>query len=133
MPHLPDLVAIDTLLAVAVFFGCMAAVGRGRGKYRIAAPATTGHPDFERLFRVQMNTLEALAMFLPSLWMAARHADPLLVGGIGLLWVLARIWYAIAYAIDAKKRGLGFGLGMLCTAVLWGIAAWSVAVSAFAG
>ncbi|HEY2344720.1 MAG TPA: MAPEG family protein [Xanthomonadaceae bacterium] len=131
MTHLPDLVAIDTLLAVAVFFGCMAAVGRGRGKYRIAAPATSGHPDFERLFRVQMNTLEALAMFLPSLWIAARHADPVLVGGIGLVWVVARIWYAVAYAGDAKKRGLGFGLGMLATGALWVIAAWSLLAAWF--
>ena len=132
MPHLPDLVAIDTLLAVAVFFGCGIAVGRGRAKYKIAAPATTGHPDFERLFRVQMNTLEAMAMFLPSLWVAARHADPLLVGGIGLLWVAGRIWYAIAYASDAGKRGPGFGISVLCTAALWVIAAWSIAVSAMA-
>lgn len=132
MTHLPDLVAIDTLLAVAVFFGCCAAVGRGRGKYQIAAPATTGHPVFERLFRVQMNTLEALAMFLPSLWMAARHANLLLVGGIGLLWVVGRIWYAIAYANDAKRRGPGFAISLASTAALWLIAAWSLAVAAFA-
>ena len=132
MSHLPDLVAVDTLLAVAVFFGCCAAVGRGRSTYQIAAPATSGHPAFERLFRVQMNTLEALAMFLPSLWMAARHADPLLVGGIGLFWVAGRIWYAIAYAGDAKRRGAGFLIGILCTAALWLTAAWSLAVAAFA-
>jgi glutathione S-transferase len=123
MTHLPDLV---TLLAVAVFFGCCLAVGRGRGKYKIPAPATSGHPDFERLFRVQMNTLEALAMFLPALWIAARYADPTLVGGIGLAWVVARIWYGVAYANDPKKRGLGFGLGMLATAALWCIAGWGV-------
>ena len=104
MNHLPDLVAVDTLLAVAIFFGCGVAVGRGRAKYKIAAPATTGHPDFERVFRVQMNTLEALAMFLPSLWVAAMHADRMLVGGVGLVWVVARIWYAIAYAGAAQKR-----------------------------
>jgi hypothetical protein len=126
MNYLPDLV---TLLAVAVFFGCVFAVGRGRGKYRIAAPATTGHPDFERLFRVQMNTLEALVMFLPALWIAARFSDPLVVGGIGLLWVVGRIWYGIAYASAAEKRGMGFGLGMLATVALWVIAAWGLFVA----
>ncbi|HTA64862.1 MAG TPA: MAPEG family protein [Xanthomonadaceae bacterium] len=130
MTHLPDLVA---LLAIAVFFGCCAAVGRGRSKYQIVAPATTGHPDFERLFRVQMNTLEAIVLFLPALWLATRYANPALVGGIGLIWVIGRIWYAIAYAGDAKKRGPGFGMGLLATAALWLIAGWGVVVGMMAG
>lgn len=129
MEKLPEVV---TLLAIAVFFGCLAAVGRGRTKYGIHAPATTGHPDFERLFRVQMNTLEALVMFLPALWTAARYAGPALVGGIGLLWILGRVWYAVAYAIDAKKRGPGFGMGLLSTAALWLIGAWGVVASLLA-
>jgi glutathione S-transferase len=130
MTYLPDLV---TLLAVAVFFGCCFAVGRGRGKYNVPAPATTGHPDFERLFRVQMNTLEALAMFLPAFWVAAQLADPRAVSGIGFLWVAARIWYAVAYASAAQKRGAGFGLGMLSTVILWAIAAWNVGARMIAG
>ena len=123
MNFLPDLI---TLLAVALFFGCGMAVARARGRYGIPAPATTGNPDFERVFRVQMNTLEALAMFLPALWIAARFADPRIVGGIGLLWVIARIWYAIAYIGDARRRGMGFTLGMLSTTCLWLIATWGV-------
>ena len=34
-------------------------------------PAISGNPDFERVFRVQMNTLEWLPIFLPSLWLFA--------------------------------------------------------------
>ena len=130
MTYLPDLI---TLLAVAVLFGCGVAVGRARGLYKIVAPATTGHPDFERVFRVQMNTLEALALFLPAFWIAARYSDPRVVGGIGLLWVVARIWYAFAYARDANKRGPGFGLGMLATTLLWLIAARGVVLAMMAG
>jgi glutathione S-transferase len=130
MTYLPDLI---TLLAIAVFFGCVMAVGRGRGKYKVPAPATSGHPDFERLFRVQTNTLEALAMFLPALWVAARFADPRVVGGIGLVWVVGRIWYAIAYANAAQKRGPGFGLGMIATTLLWLIAAWNIVSRMMAG
>jgi glutathione S-transferase len=130
MNYLPDLIS---LLAIAVFFGCVFAVGRGRGKYNVPAPATSGHPDFERLFRVQMNTLEALAMFLPALWVAARFADPRVVGGIGLVWVVGRIWYAVAYASAAQKRGPGFGLGMTATTLLWLIAAWNIVSRMIAG
>jgi uncharacterized MAPEG superfamily protein len=123
MSHLPELV---TLLTVLLFFGCTAAVGRQRVKCKIAAPATTGHPDFERAFRVQMNTLEAMATFLPSLWLAARYASPELVGSIGLLWIAGRTWYAIGYLRDAKKRGPGFLIGLLAMASLWVIAIWGV-------
>ncbi len=123
MAYLPDLIA---LLAVAVFFGCGFAVGRGRAKYGVKAPATSGHPDFDRLFRAQMNTLEALVLFLPALWIAARYGSQAWVGGLGLLWVAGRIWYAIAYAFDARKRGPGFIIGMLSTVSLWGIAGWGV-------
>ncbi len=131
MMHLPDLV---TLLAVMVFFGCMIAVGRARRRYGIIAPATSGNPDFERVFRVQMNTLEALAMFLPALWIATHYyADPALTGGLGLVWVVARIWYAVAYASAAQKRGMGFGLGMLATLLLWAIALWGVVRAMIAG
>ena len=130
MTYLPDLV---TLLAVAVFFGCGAAVALARGRYKIAAPATTGHPDFERVFRVQMNTLEALALFLPAFWIAARYSDPRVVGGIGLLWVGGRIWYAIAYAKDSMKRGPGFTIGTVSSTALWLIAAYGVVRAMIAG
>lgn len=130
MSHLPALAA---LLAILVFFGCGFAVGRARGRYKIAAPATTGNPDFERVFRVQMNTLEALAMFLPALWIATIYGNPVYAGGIGLLWVAGRIWYAIAYANDAGKRGPGFGIGMLTTVALWLLGAKGVLMAMLAG
>ncbi len=131
MTYLPDLI---TLLTVAVLFGCGVAVGRARGLYKIVAPATTGHPDFERVFRVQMNTLESIVMFLPALWIAAHYStNMLVVGGAGMLWVVARIWYAIAYAIDANKRGLGFGISILATTVLWVTGAKGVVMAMMAG
>lgn len=125
--------ALAALLAVFVFFGCGFAVGRARGRYKIAAPATTGNPDFERMFRVQMNTLEALAMFLPALWIAATYGNPTWAGGIGLVWVVGRIWYAIAYAYDAHKRGPGFAIGMLATTVLLLLGAKGVLMALMAG
>lgn len=130
MTHLPALV---TLLAIAVFFGCAAAVGRARSRYAIAAPATTGHLDFERIFRVQMNTLEALVMFLPALWIATQYGNPTHAGWIGLVWIVGRIWYAIAYAKDARKRGPGMMIGMLATTVLWLLGAYGVAMALLSG
>ena len=108
--HLPSLV---TLLAVLLMFGTAFAVGRARGRYGIVAPATSGHPAFERAFRVQMNTLEAVMLFLPTLWLAANYGFAFWAGLAGLVWLVGRVWYAVAYLREAGRRGGGFALGMI--------------------
>ena len=69
-------VALVMLLALLQFFGFMIAVGRARYRYGVKAPATSGNEDFERVYRVQMNTLEMLAIFVPSLWSFAIYISP---------------------------------------------------------
>lgn len=115
MTQLPALV---TLLTVLLLFGTVVMVGRARGKYEIKAPAVTGHPAFERAYRVQMNTLEQTVLFLPTLWLAANYGFSGWAGIVGLVWLVGRVWYAAAYLGDAGKRGPGFGLGMLAWLVL---------------
>jgi uncharacterized MAPEG superfamily protein len=115
LQHLP---AVVVLLTVLLQGGTAYAVGRARALYGIKAPATTGHPGFERAFRVQMNTLEATVMFLPSLWLAATYGAPLWAGLAGLLWVAGRVWYALAYLRDPARREGGFAvsaIGLLAT------------------
>jgi glutathione S-transferase len=121
MTHLPALV---TLLNVLLLFGTMWAVGRARDKYGIKAPAASGDPAFERAYRVQMNTLESTVMFLPTLWLAASYGFGGWAGVAGLVWIVGRVWYALAYLQDAGKRGPGFMVGMLgwaATLVMAGI------------
>jgi uncharacterized membrane protein YecN with MAPEG domain len=112
-----NLPALVTLLAVLLMFGTSFAVGRARGRYRIQAPATSGHPAFERAFRVQMNTLEAALLFLPTLWLAAHYGFAFWAGIAGLVWLAGRTWYAVAYLQEAARRGGGFALGMVAWAV----------------
>jgi glutathione S-transferase len=111
--------AIVTLLAILFYFYTSFAVGQARIKFGLRAPATAGHPDFERLFRIQMNTLEWMPIFLPSLWLFAIYVNDLAAGAIGLLWILARILYFRGYARAAEKRGMGFGLQALAAAILF--------------
>jgi glutathione S-transferase len=117
--NIHPLVAIVTLLALLVYLYMSLAVGQGRTKYGVAAPAITGHPDFERLFRVQMNTLEWLPLFLVSLWLFAVswNADRI-TAAIGLIWIVGRILYLTGYAKAASSRSLGFLIQMVATAVL---------------
>ena len=98
---------IVTLLALLEYSILGVMVGRARQTYGIAAPATTGNPDFERYFRVHENTLEALIVFLPALWIFSEtvhyHTGVLL----GLLFLIARIVYARGYLREASKRSTG--------------------------
>ncbi|MDH7943580.1 MAPEG family protein [Pseudohongiella sp. SYSU M77423] len=88
-------------------------VGRARGKYNVPAPAVQGDPTFERYYRVQMNTLESLVIFLPAIYMFANSISAFYAAILGLIFVIGRQLYAIAYVKDPKTRGLGFALTML--------------------
>ncbi|EIL87334.1 membrane-associated protein in eicosanoid and glutathione metabolism (MAPEG) [Rhodanobacter fulvus Jip2] len=110
MTHLPALV---TLLTVLLLFGTMFVVGKMRGRHGIKAPATSGHPAFDRAYRVQMNTLEGTVMFLPVLWLAAEYGFSGWAGIAGLVWLLGRVWYAWSYLKDPASREKGFAVAML--------------------
>ena len=102
---LVSIVAALALVEYAVFF---LLAGRARGRYGVAAPATTGHPIFERYFRVQLNTVEQLVIFLPALFMCAYFANEGMASALGLVFILGRALYARAYIVDPAKRGPGF-------------------------
>jgi glutathione S-transferase len=106
-------VAIVTVLALIEFFILGFLVARARGKYKVAAPAVTGNETFERYFRVHVNTLEQLIVFLPAMWICTRYFNPTWVAAIGVLFVIGRAVYAISYVRDPKKRSLGFLLTSL--------------------
>lgn len=102
-------------------------VGRARVRYGIKAPAVTGHEMFERAYRVQMNTLENAVLMLPAMWLYAGFIGDRGAAIGGGIWLVARIWYALAYLDSPAKRGPAFGIAMAVFAGLWLGAAWGVA------
>ncbi|GAC1620223.1 MAG: hypothetical protein NVS9B10_01730 [Nevskia sp.] len=112
---LVDLIIALALLQLAVF-GTL--VGRARGRYSVKAPAVTGHEQFERYYRVQLNTIELLVMFVPACWLAARYVAPVWIGLLGGVYLLGRLLYLRAYVREPSTRGLGFVLSFLPTIVL---------------
>ena len=113
------LVAIVTLLALLLYFYMGLRVGQGRSKYGVTAPAVSGHPDFERDYRIQMNTLEWMPIFLVSLWLfAAAWSSDRVAAGVGVVWIVVRVLYLTGYARAAEARGPGFGIQALAAAVL---------------
>ena len=124
--HWPALITLATL---ALLFGCAWYVGVARGRYKINAPATTGPEGFERAFRVQMNTLENVVLFLPAMWLAAIYFSPRIAAVIGAVWVVARLWYAVAYARNPKARGTPFVVAFVAWGTLMILASWGVLTS----
>ena len=98
---------IVTLLALLEYSILGVMVGRARQTYGVEAPATTGNPDFERYFRVHVNTLEALIVFLPAVWIFSLSVNYHIGVLLGLLFVIARIVYAAGYLSAAYKRATG--------------------------
>ena len=98
------LTALVTLLAIGFYLFTAINVSRTRSRTGVKVPATSGHPDFERAFRIQANTLEWLPVFLPTLWLFAiyisgqdvtalyRRPELLwLIMPLMILW-LCRVW-----------------------------------------
>ncbi|MFZ0659792.1 MAG: MAPEG family protein [Candidatus Binataceae bacterium] len=93
-------------------------VGRARGTYHVPAPATTGDPTFERYFRVHQNTLESLIIFIPGLWLFAVYLNKPVAIALGLIFIAARIIYAVGYIKAPEKRAAGAGLTFVVNAAL---------------
>lgn len=111
-----ELVVLVVMLALIQYtlFGIQ--VGGARVKYGIRAPAMSGHVMFERHLRVQMNTLEQLVIFVPTVFSFAYLADGLgwygseIAAFLGVIYLIGRQLYARAYVRDPASRSLGFML-----------------------
>lgn len=109
---------IATAVVLIMFLVLGALVSRARGKYGIPAPATTGNPAFERVYRVHQNTAEQLIIFVPSLWMFAFTVSHKGAAVLAMVFVVGRIVYAQSYYADASKRSSGFVIALLATLIL---------------
>lgn len=113
-----ELVAIVIALALIEYMVFAMLVGKARGTYEVKAPAVTGHPVFERYYRVHMNTLEQLMVFIPSILIFGYFGNATVAAGLGVVFLIGRLLFLFGYVKDPAKRGLGFVVGFLPTVVL---------------
>jgi glutathione S-transferase len=112
------LVHIVVGLALAQFLFFCFAVGKARGTYKVAAPATTGNEMFERYFRVQMNTLELLVIFVPSMLIFGQYFGAYTAVALGIIYLIGRMIYFMSYVKDPKSRSAGYGLSAVPVMIL---------------
>ncbi len=116
---MPYYTAIVTLLAVALYFFLATRVALARGKFDVQLPATTGNPDFERVFRVHINTLEWMPTFLVPLWLCAIYLSDITAAALGLVWIGGRVLYFTGYSKAVPKRLPGFFIQSTACALLF--------------
>jgi hypothetical protein len=127
-------VVIVTVLALLQYQWLGFSVGRARAKYNVPVPASSGNEMFDRHYRVHMNTLEQLVVFLPAMWVFAHTVSPLWAAGLGAVFLIGRFIYARAYVRDPKSREVGFALTALPSLImLIGAAVWAVRALVRAG
>ena len=127
------LIELTAALAILQFLVFGAYTGKAREKSGLKAPAMTGDEGFERMYRVQMNTLEVLVAFLPALFLAGLHWPAYVVAPLGAIYLVGRHLYWRAYVTDPKTRGLGFMLSILPVFLLIVLAIIGAVMGLFGG
>lgn len=117
--------ALITVLALIEYMVFQGLVGAARQKGGVKAPKVTGDEHYERWYRVQMNTVEQLVVFLPSLWLCAYLGGTTVAMVAGVAFLVGRPIYAATYVKDPEKRTIGFLLGYVANVALLGRSAWS--------
>jgi glutathione S-transferase len=121
---MPYYTPIVTLLAIALYLFFGMRVSAARSKFGVRLPATSGNPDFERVFRVHANTLEWMPAFLVPLWLCAVYLNDIAAAVLGLIWIAGRAWYFVGYSEAVEKRLPGFAIqATVCLLLIVGAAA----------
>ena len=128
-----NLTALVTIVSILVLFWASFRVGKARGTYKIKAPATTGDPNFERIFRSHQNMVEWMPIYLPALWLFSFYVGDVWAALVGLVWIAGRVTYVLTYSGAAEKRGPGFAIQASATGVLVVGAAIGIAKALIAG
>jgi glutathione S-transferase len=105
---MPRYTALVTLLAIAFYFFLATRVAVAHGKFNVKLPAMAGNPDFERVVRAHVNTLEWMPTFLVPLWLCAIYLSDTTAAVLGLVWIAGRVLYWNGYSEAVEKRLPGF-------------------------
>ncbi|KAM3924289.1 leukotriene C4 synthase-like [Leptodactylus fuscus] len=104
MLHHIVLLAAVTLLGVVEQAYFSLQVIAARRKYSVSPPNTSGPPEFERVFRAQVNCTEYFPLFLAVLWLSGIFFHQGTAAACGILYLYARYRYFHGYSRSAQNR-----------------------------
>lgn len=113
-----DYATLVVLLALLQYFWFSMRVAMTRGKYKVSAPACEGNEVWERIFRVQQNTMEQLILLVPASYAFAFYLSGKWVLLPGAMYIIGRFLYAAEYEKDPKSRTPGMALTLLANVIL---------------
>ena len=113
-----DHATLIVLLALLQYVWFTARVGLARGKYNVNAPACDGDETWNRLFRVQQNTMEQLIVFIPAIFAFSYYLSESWMLVPGLAFIIGRFLYSAEYQKDPKSRTPGMAITLLSNVVL---------------
>ena len=106
------------LIALLQFIFFTARTGFSRGKYDVKAPKTVGNERWERIYRIQQNTLEQLDIFIPSMVIFSLYVSATWVLLPGILFIAGRHIYSRLYLQSPENRGPGMILSFFSNIAL---------------
>ncbi len=106
------------LLSLVQFTWFSVRVGIARGKYGVDAPKTTGNEIWERLYRVQQNTMEQLILFIPAMLAFSAYLSTRWALVPGIVFLVGRQLYSWEYVSKPPSRTPGMALTLLANTVL---------------
>ncbi|XP_048816458.1 leukotriene C4 synthase-like isoform X1 [Lagopus muta] len=111
--HLLAAVTVLGVLEQAYFF---LQVIHARRTFGVSPPNISGPPEFERIFRAQVNSSEYFPIFVALLWQAGLFFHQGLAAALGLLYLYSRYCYFTGYRASSSDRLTPI---YFSTAVLW--------------
>ncbi|MFN3232760.1 MAG: MAPEG family protein [Alphaproteobacteria bacterium] len=105
-------VGIVSSLALILTYFTLFKSGMARARFKVPAPSHDGPEEYVRHVRAHQNTIEHLVLFLPGMWLFAFAVSPVWAAGIGIIWPVARLFYALGYYKSAKGRSLPLYISM---------------------
>jgi glutathione S-transferase len=95
------------LLALLQYIFFTMRTGFLREKYKVDAPKCEGDETWERIYRVQQNTLEQMVIYIPGMLAFATLVSVNWALLPGVVYLVGRQLYSLQYIADPKSRVAG--------------------------
>lgn len=106
------------LIALLQYIFFTGRAGFSRSKYSIKAPKTVGNERWERIYRIQQNTMEQLVIFIPATLVFSIYVSASWVLLPGIMFIVGRHLYSRLYLQSPENRGPGMVLSFLSNILL---------------